>query len=400
MARVFLALQIQQRKETSMDTPDRPHAVSRRTAAFALAGLPFAARANTPAKPDARDLLVGQSAPLSGFMAPTMTGVLAGQQLALDEANRRGGIAGRRVRLELADDAFEPVRTLQNARSFVEDKGAIALFGTVGTAQTAAVLPYVADKRVPLIAAYSGSPALRVQPNPYFFTTQASYADELVKMVRNLVAVRSTRLAIVYQNNEFGQLLLPLAEKVVAAEGATVTASKPLDVNGADAAAVARSLGDSRPQAVIMVVAGPAVVAYVKANRALLGVPVYTFSLSVGSAILKALGDDARGLAVSRATPYPWRATTPLAREFNEVMERAGKPVDYDHFAGYINGRVLVEGLRGAGRNPTPETLVQSMEKLAKLDLGGYQLSYGPNNRHGSSFVEITVVGPNGNFIR
>lgn len=149
-----------------------------------------------------------------------------------------------------------------------------------------------------------------------------------------------------------------------------------------------------------MIVAGPAVVAYVKANRTHLGVPVYTFSLSVGSSILKALGDDARGLAVSRATPYPWRATTPLARDFNQLMEKAGKPVDYDHFAGYINGRVLIEGLRGAGRNPTPESLAQSMEKLSKLDLGGYTLAYSPQNRHGSNFVEITVVGPNGNFMR
>lgn len=373
------------------------HGVVRRACLAAMASSLLAASAHAQKK---AELLIGQSAPLSGAMAPTMTGVLAGQQMAFDEANRRGGIAGRPVRLVILDDAFEPARTLENARSLVEEQGVVALFGTVGTSQTAAVLPYVAERRVPLISAYSGSPALRVQPNPYFFTTQASYADELVKMVRNLRTVQASRIAVVYQNNEFGKLLLPLAEKVVAAEGATMVASAPLHVAGADAAAVAQSLVASRPQAVILIVAGPAVVAYVRANRAALGVPVYTFSLSVGSAILKALGDDARGLAVSRATPYPWRATTPLARDYNQLMERAGKPVDYDHFAGYINGRILMEGLRNAGRNPTPESLALGMEKLARLDLGGYTLSYGPQNHHGSNFVEITVVGPNGNFMR
>lgn len=176
-------------------------------------------------------------------------------------------------------------------------------------------------------------------------------------------------------------------------------ASRALEPTGADAVAVAQSLTAVRPQAVIMVVAGPAVVSYVKANRAALGVPVYTFSLSVGSSVLQALGDDARGLAVSRSTPYPWRATTPLARNFKLLMDKAGKPVDYDHFAGYINARVLIEGLRGAGRKPTPETLTQAMEKLDTLDLGGYTLAYSPQNHHGSSFVEITVVGPNGDFM-
>ena len=379
--------------------PTFPSTPTRRACLAALASLA------TPLLPSAawaqrNELLIGQSAPLSGPMAPTMLGVLGGQQMAFDEANRRGGIGGRRVKLVILDDGFDPKRTLENARTLVEQQDVIALFGTVGTAQTAAVLPYIAEKHVPLISAYSGSPALRTQPNPYFFTTQASYADELVKMVRNLRSVQAARIAVVYQNNDFGKLLLPLTEQVIVAEGGTVAATRPLDVNGADAAAVAQSLAASRPQAVIMVVAGPAVVAYVKANRAYLGVPVYTFSLSIGSAILKALGDDARGLAVSRATPYPWRATTPLAREFGALMDKAGKPVDYDHFAGYINGRVLLEGLRGAGKNPTPETLAQSMEKLSRLDLGGYVLAYGPQSRHGSNFVEITVVGPNGNFMR
>jgi branched-chain amino acid transport system substrate-binding protein len=346
------------------------------------------------------DLLVGQSAPLSGLMAPSMVGVLAGQQLAFDEINTRGGIQGRKVKLLTLDDAFDPKRTLENAQTLVEKQGVVALFGTVGTAQTAAVLPYIVEKRVPLISAYSGSPALRTQANPYFFTTQASYADELVKMVRNLRAVQTSRIAVVYQNNEFGKLLLPLTEKIIVSEGASMVAARPLDPGGADAIAVAQGLIAVRPQAVIMVVAGPAVVAYVKANRALLGVPVYTLSLSVGSSILKALGDDARGLAVSRATPYPWRATTPLARSFKGLMDKSGTPVDYDHYAGYINGRVLLEGLRHAGKNPTPESLRQAMEKLGNIDLDGYLLAYGPQNHHGSNFVEITVVGPNGDFIR
>jgi ABC-type branched-subunit amino acid transport system substrate-binding protein len=347
-----------------------------------------------------KELLIGQSAPLTGMMAPAMTGILAGQQLAIDEVNRRGGIGGKPLRLTVLDDGFDAKRTLDNVRALVEQQEVLGLLGTVGTAQTAAVLPYIAEKHIPLISAYSGSPALRAQANPYFFTTQASYADELVKMVRNLMSIQATRIAVVYQNNEFGKLLLPLTEKTILAEGGSVAASRALDVAGSDAVSVAQSLASVRPQAVIMIVSGPAVVTYVKANRAHLGVPVYTLSLSVGATVLKALGEEARGLAVSRGTPYPWRATTPLARDFKQLMDKAGKEVDYDHYAGYINGRILIEGLRGAGKNPTPESLTLSMENLGKLDLGGFNLNFGPQNRHGSNFVEITVVGPNGSFIR
>jgi branched-chain amino acid transport system substrate-binding protein len=371
--------------------------INRRTA---LASLAASVVAPGLALAQGADILIGQSAPLSGGMAPTMTGVLAGQQLAFDEVNKRGGLNGRPVKLVILDDGFDPKRSLENARALVEQNQAIALFGFVGTAQTAAVLPYIVEKRVPLISVYSGSPALRVKPNPYFFTTQASYADELIKMTRNLMAAAQSRIAVVYQNNDFGKLLAPLAEKIIAAEGATVVASKALDAGGADAVAVSQSLLEAKPQGIIMLVAGPAVVAFVKANKVTAGVPIYTLSLSVGTAILKALGDDARGMAISRATPYPWHPVLPLTRNFNQLMERAGKPVDYDHFVGYINGRIIIEGLRKAGKNPTAESLTQAMEKLGKLDLGGFVWNYSPQNHHGSNFVEISVVGPRGNFIR
>ena len=374
------------------------HNLTRRTLLGGLAASALTAHASVP--PSKGDLLIGQSAPLSGPMANPMANVLAGQQLAIDEINRKGGIGGRRVRLDTLDDGFDPRRTLENSRTLVEQRGALSLFGTVGTGQTMAVLPYIAEKRVPLIAAYSGSPALRVQPNAYFFTTQAGYDDELVRIVRNLVAVQARRIALVYQDNEFGKLLAPLAEKIVTAEGAVLAGTRSLQSTGADSVAAAQAVAGMKAQAVVMLVAGPAVIGYIKANRAYAGLPVYTLSLSVGSAILKALGDDARGLAVSRATPYPWRATTVLAKEFNAVMARAGKEVDYDHYLGYINMQVMAAGLRGAGKNPTPETVKEAMEKLARLDLGGYVMEFGPDKRHGSNFVEITVVGPSGNFIR
>lgn len=365
-----------------------------------LATLAAAVSMPSLAQTQKADIIIGQSGPTSGVMASSMASVYVGQQLAFDEVNKKGGINGRMIKLEILDDGFDPKRSLENARTLVEQKGAIALFGFVGTAQTAIVLPYIAEKHVPLISVYTGSPALRVTPNPYFFTTQASYADELIKMVRNLVTIQNSRIAIVYQDNEFGKLLQPLAEKIIVSEGGTAVGSRPLAVNGSDAVSVVQSLAELKPQAVIMLVAGPAVIAYVKANRIGLGVPIYALSLSVNAVILKVLGDDARGLAIARATPYPWNGITPLPKAFAALMKGIKKDIDYDHYLGYLNARVLIEGLRKAGNNITGESLTQGMEKLTNTDLGGFRLSYGPQKHHGSNFVEIVIVGPKGNFIR
>src|SRR3712207_5915473 len=84
-----------------------------------------------PALAQKGDIMVGQSAPLSGMMAPTMTGVLEGQQMAIDEANRRGGVNGRKIRLVVMDDGYDPRRALENAKTLVEEKEVTALFGFV-----------------------------------------------------------------------------------------------------------------------------------------------------------------------------------------------------------------------------------------------------------------------------
>jgi hypothetical protein len=77
--------------------------------------------------------------------------------------------------------------------------------------------------------------------------------------------------------------------------------------------------------------------------------------------------------------------------------------IDYDHFIGYLHVRVLIEGLKraaAAARAVTSESLIAGMESIGKFDLGGYPLSFGPQKHHGSSFVDLTIVGPGGRYMR
>ena len=362
-------------------------------ASAAAMGLPLWAQ---PSAANKGDILIGRSTALSGGMAPFLQPIHEGQDAAIEDANAKGGIGGRKIRLVTLDDGFDPRRTLENAKQLAEKDGVVAMFGVSGTSQVIGLLPYLSQAKLPLISVYTGSPAVRAQQHPYLFTTRASYADELVKIVRNLVAVQTSRIAVAYENNDFGKLLLPLVEKTIVAEGGTLAGSHALAPTGQDAADAAKALAALKPQAVLLVAAGPPVVTYVRANRAHLGVPVYALSLAAGSAVLKALGEDARGLAVARTGPSPSRPTIALTRDFQASMKRYDKPADYDRYTGYMDGRVLVEGLRAAGPGVTRASLVTAMQGLGNLDLGGYTYQFSAQNHHGSNFVDIVVVGPGG----
>ena len=352
----------------------------RRSLVLALAGSAALAALPAGAQPAAGkgDILIGRSTALTGGMAPFLAPLHEGQEAAIADANAKGGIGGRKIRLVSLDDGFDPRRRLENAKQLNEKDGVLALLGVSGTSQVMTLLPYLAQAKLPLIGVYTGSPAIRAQQHPYLFTTRASYADELVKIVRNLVAVQSSRIGVAFENNDFGKLLLPLVEKTIAAEGASLAGTHALAAAGEDANEAAKALAAQRPQAVLLIAAGPPVVAYVRAHRAHLGVPVYTLSLGAGTAMLKALGEDARGLAVARTGPSPSKPTIQLTRDFQASMKHHDKPVDYDRYTGYMDARVLIEGLRAAGPGVTRASLVQGMESLGNLDLGGYAYQFSP----------------------
>ena len=66
----------------------------------------------------------------------------------------------------------------------------------------------------------------------------------------------------------------------------------------------------------------------------------------------------------------------------------------------FIGAKVLVAGLRKAGPNPTREKIVKALETLNKYDVGGFAVSFAPDNRIGSRFVEVTIIGKNGSLLR
>jgi ABC-type branched-subunit amino acid transport system substrate-binding protein len=369
----------------------RRHALRAVASASALASTPLWAQ-DKEAAGGSNEIRIGQSAHLTGPLAPSFVPVLKGQDLAIEEVNRKGGIHGRPLKLITLDDAYDAKKCVENVNTLLDKDKVVALYGLASTPNVGAVLPILAEKKVPLVCVYTGSPVLRAKHHPYFFTTMASYRDEVAQMVRNLVTLQKSQIGLVYQNAPFGQLMKPVVEEVAKELGATLVVQSPLEANGSDAAA--------RPQAIIFMAFGPSMVAFVKAARAHVGVPIYAVSISNSPQILKALGDEARGLAFTQTVPYPFRQTTPLTRDLAAALSRDKLEPAYDYMFGYLNMRILIEGIRRGGKQVTSQSIVRGMESMTKVDLGGYPLSYGPNKHHGSNFVEITIVGPGGRWMR
>jgi branched-chain amino acid transport system substrate-binding protein len=142
------------------------------------------------------------------------------------------------------------------------------------------------------------------------------------------------------------------------------------------------------------------VLGFMKTLPAAARVPVYALSLAGTTALVEQLGPAARGMAFTQVVPYPTRQTTPLARKFGAVMAAAKLAPTYDRMWGFLNASILVEVLRRSGPRPSPVAVQAALERMGEVDLGGYRVQYGTQRRHGSSFVEITMVDGSGKFVR
>jgi branched-chain amino acid transport system substrate-binding protein len=122
----------------------------------------------------------------------------------------------------------------------------------------------------------------------------------------------------------------------------------------------------------------------------------------VGSKPLaNALGDDGVGVAIAQVVPFPWSGTEQITRDYQaRVANAGGKDYSFTELEGYIAARILVEGLKRAGKELTREKLISALESLSRTDIGGFQVDYSPTNHNASSFVDLSIIGRGGKFLR
>ena len=105
------------------------------------------------------------------------------------------------------------------------------------------------------------------------------------------------------------------------------------------------------------------------------------------------------GVAVAQVVPSPWSGTLGITRDYQQVKKADGN-YSFTEFEGYLAARVLVEGLKSAGKDLTREKLISGLEKLSKTDIGGFSIDLSPTKHNGSNFVDLSIVGRNGKFTR
>ncbi|MCB4399158.1 ABC transporter substrate-binding protein [Synechococcus sp. MU1625] len=346
---------------------------------------------------DPNALVLGQSLPLSGPSAQLGLDYRRGALAWFKSVNREGGIHGRRIELVSLDDKYEPSQTLINTRQLLKRNDLLALFGYVGTPTTKVALPLIEAAEVPLVAPMTGASLLRRPELRMVFNMRTSYRREIAAMVDELVRDAHHRIAIVYQDDAFGQDGLEGAMAALTSHGLKPVAVTTVQRNSAQVGDALDDLMAVNPNGVVLVSAYVSSAALATALRER-GSSAQIMNVSfVGTqALQRAMPvGEANGIGVAQVVPFPWNRWIPVVADYQRCLRLsdAASGFGFTSFEGYLAARMITEALARAGKNPTRQSLVQALESINDLDLGGFRIQMGRDDHNASDFVELTFLG-------
>lgn len=347
-------------------------------------------------------LLIGASLPLSGPNAGAGQEGLAVAKAYFDSVNKAGGINGRKIVLNALDDAFNPQQAADNTRKLIDEK-AVAIFNCWGTASCSAMMPLIQQAGVPMVAGIAGGGPMRQQPGQYAFNVRPTTEAEIQRMVSQMTTLGQKAIAVVYQNDPFGKSGQAAAQAVFQRVGVKPVAELAIERDAANADAVVDALKKLPTlNGIILVAAPPATVRLIpQARKAGLVTQFYNLAAQANRKLAADLGEYTAGVVFTTLVPSPWKTAIPVVQEYQQLITTTTGQQDYSYLGleVYINARVLVEGLRRAGRNAARETLVGALESMGERQFGPMTVRYGPGDRDGSAYVGLTIINRAGRFV-
>jgi ABC-type branched-subunit amino acid transport system substrate-binding protein len=354
-----------------------------------------------------REILLGSSLALKGHASFLGTQTFRGAMSYLNHVNEHGGVHGRTIKVIAYDDSYDPPMCMANTQKLIISDQVFALFCYVGTPTTVKVLPMIEEVRIPLLGMFTGANALREPFNRYLINVRASYYQETGAAVRHLIDdLELRKIAVFYQYDAYGFDGLTGTELALKRFNLAPVAGGSYNRGTLDVQEGLNKIMASGAEAVVMIGTYDPCATFIRLAHERGFNPLFYLVSFVGADELARRLENQKGITVimSQVVPPPDRQdpSSLLTGEVGYVtLLRRYFPEDQPNFVGFegfINARVLVEGLNRAGADLTRETFINAIESIRDLSLGlDINIAFSASDHQGLDRVYFTRL-ENGQF--
>jgi branched-chain amino acid transport system substrate-binding protein len=347
-------------------------------------------------------IVFGQVAALEGPAQALGQGMRQGLLAAFAEANRAGGVAGRKLELKSADDSYEPQKMIEAIKKMLAEDKVFAIVGPVGTPTANAGQPIATEAKVPFIGPFTGAEFLRNPYKRYVVNIRTSYFQETEAWIEHLTKdLGITKIAILYQDDTFGLAGLDGVKIAMAKRNMSLVASGTFRRNTTAVKSALLEIMKANPEAVVTVGPYKPIAEFFKLARQAKMDAVFVAISFVGSdALAQEMGDKGAGVIVSQVVPFPGDTSIPVVASYQvalAALDPEAKP-GFVSLEGYLVGRLVIEALKRVPGEPTREALLDAITSTGAFDLDGIELIYGPGKNQGMDQVFFTILQADGSF--
>jgi branched-chain amino acid transport system substrate-binding protein len=354
--------------------------------------LPLAVQASSAADPGvtSTSILIGGTVPLSG--EASSGGLTAkGADAFFKSTNAHKGVFNRKINYDYKDDAYDPSRTIQATRELVQQDHVFAIFNPLGTAHNIATRPYLNQVGVPQLFVASGWGGWAAQAKQYPLTIGLipTYTGEGIIYARYIKAkIKGAKIGVLYQDDEYGRELLSGLKRGLGSKQSSIVSQKSYDPTSPDVSNQINQLKASGANVVMIFAFGKfAIQAFVYIKK--VGwkpKQIFVNAVAAATSVLQLAStsgqtDGAISIAFFKDPADPRFAKDKGMKLYKSIMQKygnGGKPGPSSkckasvppnwcsayYLAGMVSASVMVDALKGAGKNLSRKSLMKAVLHL------------------------------------
>ena len=316
------------------------------------------------------EILLGSHFALSQSPAAAYSVILDGMRAYFDYVNSQGGVYGRKIKMLVGDDHYNPADTLEVVRKLVEQDGVFAMIGCLGESTHTTVWKYLEELGIPDLFQSSGivkwtQPVAhtRFGGNPDYFTEG--------KMLGRYIGenYNGKKLGLLLQNDEIGVDGENGIREGLEGSDVEIVARETFETTQWDVTAQTQRLKNANPDVVAAYAIPPPAASMVKVAREVLNwdVPFVTTGVVVSEIFTQLAGaENAEGMVSVVFGKQLYQADDPGVQLHKQIMEEFGQGVPPQNYTlyGQAMAEIMVKGLQNAGQDLTRESLIEGLESI------------------------------------
>lgn len=342
-------------------------------------------------------IVIGSSIPLTGTVASFGQHSRWGAEMAIAEANAKGGVLGRRIEIDFQDNRCNPAEAVKSVTQMISEKKYVAIHDGLCSSVALAIMPLVERAGIPFVVANASATSIAeksgVGGNKWTFKvnpTDLSLLDALVRFLNK--DGKAANIAFLGEDSDFGRAGSDGLEQALKKLNMKLASVDYFQKGAPDYTAFFTRIKAAKPQQLALyAVAADFQNAIRQWAQLGGGVPL------TGRVLVDQVPPEimASGLldGTTSVQPYDPSVDTPGNKTFVAAFVARNKvPPILVSFESYETTHILIEAIRRAGKTD-PAAIRDALAATKYSSLLGTTIEFDQNNLAHNNAIILTIKG-------